>query len=188
MIDRYTSFLTWAGKYTRGNCNSRSRCYKNYRSRPKVVEKKVRKMSRHSTDQHKTDHSSNFPRQDVGVSLIASVVRMKCPSCRKGRLFTSKNPYVFKNSLKMPPRCPVCEQDFQIEPGFYIGALWTSFPIVIVTIAALSALLLIILKMQLEWFFVVLTLILLLLQPVIIRLGRSIWIHIFVRFEQLGQD
>ena len=83
----------------------------------------------------------------------------------------------------MPDRCPVCGQDFQIEPGFYIGALWTSFPIVIVIMALLSILLLVYFKMDLNWFFVAITVILFLLQPIIIRLGRAIWINVFVKFE-----
>lgn len=83
----------------------------------------------------------------------------------------------------MPDRCPVCNQDFQIEPGFYIGALWTSFPIVIFIMTLLSILLLVLIKMELEWFFVAITVILLLLQPIIIRLGRVIWINIFVDYD-----
>ena len=117
------------------------------------------------------------------MSKIASIVRLKCPRCRKGNLFTKSNPYTFKNGLDMPDRCPVCNQDFKIEPGFYIGALWTSFPIVIFIMSLLSALLLIYFKMELNWFFITLTTILFLLQPIIIRLGRSIWIHLFVNYD-----
>lgn len=84
----------------------------------------------------------------------------------------------------MPDRCPVCGQDFQIEPGFYIGALWASFPIVIFIMALLSILLLVFIKMDMNWFFVSLTLVLFILQPLIIRLGRAIWINIFVDYEE----
>ena len=117
------------------------------------------------------------------MSKLYSVVRLKCPRCHKGNLFTKQNPYSLKDSLKMPGRCPVCNQDFQIEPGFYIGALWTSFPIVIFIMTLLSIILLVIVKMQFEWFFVAITIILFSLQPIIIRLGRAIWINIFVDFD-----
>jgi hypothetical protein len=83
----------------------------------------------------------------------------------------------------MPDSCPVCGQDFKIEPGFYIGALWTSFPIVIFIMTLLSILLLVYFKMELNLFFVALTIILFLLQPMIIRYGRAIWIHIFVDYD-----
>ena len=84
----------------------------------------------------------------------------------------------------MPDHCPVSGQDIKIEPGFYIGALWTSFPIVIFLMTLLSILLLVFVKMELEWFFVAITLILFSLQPIIIRLGRAIWISIFVDYDQ----
>lgn len=117
------------------------------------------------------------------MSKLSSIARLKCPRCHSGNLFTKRNPYSFKDSMKMPDRCAVCNQDFQIEPGFYIGALWTSFPIVIFIMALLSILLLVFVKMELEWFFVAITVILLLLQPIIIRLGRAIWINIFVDYD-----
>jgi uncharacterized protein (DUF983 family) len=117
------------------------------------------------------------------MSKLYSVLRLKCPRCRKGNLFSKTNPYSFKGSLDMPDSCPACGQDFKIEPGFYIGALWTSFPIVIFIMTLLSILLLVYLKMELNLFFVVLTAILFLLQPVIIRYGRAIWIHVFVDYD-----
>lgn len=83
----------------------------------------------------------------------------------------------------MPDRCPVCNQDFKIEPGFYIGALWASFPIVIIFMAILSVILLIGFGLSLTPFFIIISSVLLLLQPLIIRWGRAIWINIFVRYE-----
>lgn len=118
------------------------------------------------------------------MSKLYSVVRLKCPRCHQGNLFTKSNPYSFKDSMHMPDRCPVCNQDFKIEPGFYIGALWTSFPIVIFLMTILSVVLLVVVRMDMNWFFVAITLILLALQPMIIRLARAIWINIFVDFEE----
>jgi uncharacterized protein (DUF983 family) len=39
----------------------------------------------------------------------------------------------------MPKRCPVCGQDYQIEPGFYLAAMWVSYPIVIALIIGFIA-------------------------------------------------
>ncbi|MBK6834779.1 MAG: DUF983 domain-containing protein [Bacteroidetes bacterium] len=65
-------------------------------------------------------------------SKLNSIITCKCPRCRQGNLFVEKNPWVYRTMLTMPDNCPVCNQDFKIEPGFYIGALWTSYPIVVV--------------------------------------------------------
>ena len=116
-------------------------------------------------------------------SKLLSVLRQKCPHCREGNLFTTQNPYSFKAGTKMHDSCPVCNQDFKIEPGFYIGALWTSFPIVIFIMALLSILLLAWFKLSLNYFFIILTVFLFLLQPIITRLGRAIWIYIFIKYN-----
>jgi hypothetical protein len=83
----------------------------------------------------------------------------------------------------MPDRCSVCDQDFKMEPGFYIGALWTSFPIVIVLMTILSLILLVYLRMDMNWFFAAITIILFALQPLIIRVARAIWINVFVDYK-----
>ena len=116
-------------------------------------------------------------------SKLFGIITQKCPRCREGNLFATQNPYSFSEGTKMHDSCPVCNQDFKIEPGFYIGALWTSFPIVIFIMALLSILLLVYFKLSLTYFFIILTVFLFLLQPIITRLGRSIWIHIFVNYD-----
>jgi uncharacterized protein (DUF983 family) len=118
------------------------------------------------------------------MSKLYSIARLKCPRCHKGNLFLKSNPYSFRGAMDMPDRCPVCDQDFKMEPGFYIGALWTSFPIVIFIMAILSILLLVYAEMDMNWFFATITLILLSMQPIIIRIARAIWIHIFVDYQE----
>lgn len=116
-------------------------------------------------------------------SNLLSVLKQTCPRCHKGFLFRKRNPYSLKDGINMYDSCPVCNQDFKIEPGFYIGALWTSFPIVIALMAILSVFCLVYFELPLNYFFVILTISLFLLQPIITRLGRSIWIHIFIKYD-----
>jgi uncharacterized protein (DUF983 family) len=122
------------------------------------------------------------------ITLAASVLGNRCPRCRHGRLFMYKNPYRIKNGTKMHQDCPICQQDFQIEPGFYIGALWTSFPIVVLLMAIMAGIFIGILGVQPEWSTAAIAVISLALQPVIIRFGRSVWIHIFVRQQQIHKS
>lgn len=115
-------------------------------------------------------------------SRLYSVLKCKCPRCREGDLFLSPNPWRLKKMLAMPDRCPVCGQDFRMEPGFYSGALWTSYPIVVLTdLAMLSPLLFY--PAYIGWICAAMITTSLLLQPVIMRWGRAIWIHLFVRYE-----
>jgi len=84
----------------------------------------------------------------------------------------------------MPDRCPNCGQDFIIEPGFYLGALWVSYPIVIALELIFIAISLFVFKQTLTVSFIVASLLLFLLSPVLIRVSRSLFIHINVGFER----
>jgi len=85
--------------------------------------------------------------------------------------------------LDMPDRCPVCKQDFVIEPGFYSGALWMSYPIVIAIILLLGLLLLVLLEVSMTVFILVVFAVLSILQPLIMRYGRAVWINMFVSYD-----
>lgn len=84
----------------------------------------------------------------------------------------------------MPECCPNCGQDFVIEPGFYLGALWVSYPIVIALELVFIAISLFVFKQSLTVSFIVASLLLLLLSPVLIRVSRSLFIHINVGFKR----
>lgn len=112
-----------------------------------------------------------------------SVLHLKCPRCQEGNLFLYKNPYNLKKCLAMPDRCPVCNQDFQIEPGFYYGALWASYPLVVLITIAVTSFFYLYLELSLFVFIFILAGTMLTLQPLILRLGRAIWINVFVRYD-----
>lgn len=116
-------------------------------------------------------------------SKLNSIITCKCPRCRQGNLFIESNPWKYSTMLNMPDNCPVCNQDFKIEPGFYIGALWTSYPIVVV----LGILLFLILNFVFQLTFFptafIIAISLIVLQPAIMRWGRAIWIGITVKYD-----
>ena len=53
----------------------------------------------------------------------------KCPHCHKGPVF--KYPTLSLKFTAMYNNCPVCNQDFEIEPGFYYGSMYVSYFITI---------------------------------------------------------
>ncbi len=113
-----------------------------------------------------------------------SVIHLKCPKCQEGNLFVHRNPYNLRTCLLMPDRCPVCNQDFQIEPGFYYGALWTSYPLVVLITIAVTSFFYLYLDVPLYVFIFILAFSMLGLQPYILRFGRAVWINVFVRFDK----
>ena len=118
------------------------------------------------------------------LSLLKSVFALKCPKCRKGNLFVRNGLFRYTHLLDMPEHCTVCEQKFEIEPGFWIGALWTSYPIVIAIEVPFLLMALLSTTVSPWVSFGCMLLAFLIFYPIMLRLGRSIWIHISVRFDE----
>ena len=108
---------------------------------------------------------------------------LKCPKCRLGNLFVKPGLIRYNALLKMPDKCHECGQIYEIEPGFWLGALWTSYPIVVaIEVPFLFAALLT--TTVSPWFyFSLMILAFAIFYPLMLRLGRSIWIHISIRFD-----
>lgn len=117
-------------------------------------------------------------------SKLYSILKLKCPHCHEGELFSEKGLLRFKKILEMPEKCSVCGQKYEIEPGFWLGALWTSYPIVVAI--ELPFLLTSILVYNINPIYVILmmTSIFFLLWSVMLRLGRSIWINLSIHYDK----
>ena len=122
------------------------------------------------------------------TNLITSVFTNKCPKCRRGKLFTNPNPYNFESTMDMPEKCPVCGQAFELEEGFYFGTGYVSYGLAVLYLGIIIILWHLLFGISaaddsIYWWLGTNCLILLLLQPVLQRLSRSVWIAFFVRFD-----
>lgn len=117
-----------------------------------------------------------------------SVLNLKCPRCRTGNMFRDKNSYHLKSFMKMNERCPVCDQQMEIEIGFYYGTSYVSYVLTVALSAASLIAWWAIIGLSLDdnrffgWL-VFNAVLLLALQPYFMRLSRSIWLSFFVRFN-----
>jgi hypothetical protein len=127
---------------------------------------------------------------DRRPDLLKSVFTNKCARCRRGNIFSSSNPYNLKHMTEMPEFCPVCGQLLEIEPGFYYGTGFVSYALsVMVCVASFIAWYLFV-GMSLHdnrlfWWMGLNAFLLLGLQPLLMRLSRSVWLHFFVRYDPL---
>ena len=62
---------------------------------------------------------------------LYSVLNNKCPRCRKGNIFYSRNAYKFGEFTRMNENCPVCGQPTEIEVGFYYGTGYVSYALTV---------------------------------------------------------
>ncbi len=123
-------------------------------------------------------------------SYILSVLANKCPRCREGYLFETTNAYAFKNShyMKMNDRCPVCGQPTEIEPGFYYGTGFVSYGLTVGFSVATFVAWWVLIGISFEdnrvfyWLFINAVL-MLVMQPLFMRLSRSLWLSWFVKYD-----
>lgn len=121
--------------------------------------------------------------------LLLSVLQCKCPRCRTGSMFVEANPYKLKRTMKMHDQCPVCQQPFDLEVGFYYGSSYASYALsVAFSVATLVAWWVLIgfstQDYRFFYWMAVNGVLLIAIQPYFMRLARAIWIAFFVRYDK----
>ena len=56
-----------------------------------------------------------------------ALLQQRCPRCREGRMF--------RGLVTMNDPCPVCGLVFEREPGYFLGAMYISYPLATVVLA-----------------------------------------------------
>ncbi len=114
---------------------------------------------------------------------------MKCPNCRKGKMFSQKSIFPLKNLLDMPERCEVCNQKFEIEPGFWYGTGYVSYAISVGLIFCLAVIFA--LTVGFSWknnsiyiFIGIMITAMVVLQPWIMRYSRVLYLYVFVKYKR----
>ena len=66
---------------------------------------------------------------EKSTSEFNAALHAKCPKCRKGDMF--KQSSLGFLSQKMNIRCPYCNFQFEIEPGYFYVAMFVSYGMVV---------------------------------------------------------
>lgn len=74
----------------------------------------------------------------MASSKIHAVIEARCPRCRRGKMFSSPM-YAFK-AQKMNEHCPHCGMKFEIEPGYFYGAMYVSYALNVAEILTVAIL------------------------------------------------
>lgn len=122
------------------------------------------------------------------LGYVLSVLTNKCPRCREGHLFMFPNPYKLRTVTKMNDRCPVCGQPTELEVGFYYGTSYVSYVLAIVIIVISFIAWWLVIGFSLEdsrffWWMGFACVLLIGMQPVLMRLSRSLWLSWFVKYD-----
>ena len=116
-------------------------------------------------------------------SKIYSIVTGKCPVCHTGNMYQTANTYKLSSTLKMHERCTHCNTKFKIEPSFFYGAMYVSYPVGIILAGIAFIISFYFFELGRLASFILIAVILLILLPVILRVSRNIWINFFFKFD-----
>jgi len=108
-------------------------------------------------------------------------------------MFQEKNPYKLKTFMRMNERCTVCGQPLDMEPGFYYGTNMVSYALAVM----LSVLTLVLWALTIGlstkdsrffWWMGINAVLLVVLQPVLMRLSRAVWIVFFISYSPAWRE
>lgn len=131
------------------------------------------------------------PKPQKAPNYIWSMLTMRCPRCRRGPMFKDANAYrkfSMKHIFDMPDNCPVCNQKYDMEPGFWYGTGYVSYALAVaVSVASFLAWWVFVgisvSDNRVIWWLGFNSLLLVLLQPWLMRLSRVIYIRFFVSYD-----
>lgn len=117
---------------------------------------------------------------------------MRCPRCREGLMFKSKNSIKrlsLSHILDMPDTCPECGQRFELEQGFWYGTGYVSYALAIAVSVATFVAWMVLIGVSTDdnrifYWLGANGVLLVLLQPWLMRLSRVIYLYFFVRYDE----
>lgn len=120
---------------------------------------------------------------------LPSILSNRCPRCREGKLFEKDSAYA-KKSTQMHETCPVCGQPTEIEVGFYYGTGYVSYALSIAVLVASFVAWKVLIGVtfsiddnRIFYWMGTAFLLLFILQPVMMRLSRTLWLSWFVKYD-----
>jgi uncharacterized protein (DUF983 family) len=120
-------------------------------------------------------------------SMPLSIIKMKCPNCRKGNMYDNSSVFPLKKMMDMPEKCDHCGQKMEIEPGFYYGTGYVSYGLSVGLLGVVFVAYWVLFGLSYtdNSIFIALGVavsICLLLQPWLMRISRVLYLYMFVKF------
>ena len=117
---------------------------------------------------------------------------MKCPRCRRGTMFKDPNPFKslkLSHIFNMHDHCPVCNQKYDLEPGFWYGTGYVSYALAVAVSVITFVAWFVLIGVSTDdnrifWWLGLNTVFLVIIQPWLMRLSRVMYIRFFVKYDK----
>ena len=121
-----------------------------------------------------------MPKNSKGAAILAG----KCPRCREGDMF--EYPVTsYTKATKMHDNCPVCGLKFEVEPGFYFGAMYISYAFSVALFATIAVALSVLGDFPISIYAISIVIAVIILFPLMFRYSRILFLHLFggIRYD-----
>lgn len=116
-------------------------------------------------------------------SRFVSILKMRCPFCRKGQFYIA-HPYDLKHVGETLDECPVCHRPYSVEYGFYMGAMYLSYGIsVLLGITTYALMALFAPELPLAWRVTAIGIVVLALAPLAYAYSKVLYGNIFLKYR-----
>ncbi|WP_142785343.1 DUF983 domain-containing protein [Changchengzhania lutea] len=115
---------------------------------------------------------------------LYSILTGTCPKCHEESMFVNKNPYVLSEALQMHEACSNCGTKYKMEPSFFYGSMYVSYPVGIAFATAAFVISYFVFKASIHVIFISIIATLIVFMPIILRLSRNIWINFFMHYDK----
>jgi uncharacterized protein (DUF983 family) len=114
---------------------------------------------------------------------IYSVFTNTCPVCHIGKVFKSNRIFNLKQFDKMHEKCPSCGHQYEKEPGFFYGAMYASYGLMVGLFVVTFAIFVWGLKVKMSHYLIGFPFLVLICTPYVYRISRIIWMNLFTGFK-----
>ncbi|WP_010523221.1 DUF983 domain-containing protein [Aquimarina agarivorans] len=118
------------------------------------------------------------------LKKLYSILKFKCPRCHEGDFLEGKV-YQFSKMGKVKKKCSHCNLKYEIETGFFYGAMYVSYALgVALGISVWVLQLLFLPDASPMTLFLAIVLSVILFYPLLYSLSKIIWINFFVSYKK----
>ena len=117
-------------------------------------------------------------------SKLNSILTGTCPRCQKESMYVDQNLLHIQNCIKMNENCSHCGLKYQIEPSFFYGAMYVSYGLNVAVGICSFIITFLFLHLSIKWSFISIIGSILVMFPIVMRLSRSIYINMFVSYDE----
>ena len=104
-------------------------------------------------------------------------------------MFEERNPYKLNKLLEMKDRCSKCGLVYEMEPSFFYGAMYVNYALTVaISVGVFLAMYLLFDGFEMTDYLIGIISALFITAPMTYRIGRMVWINMFVSYKADAQD